>query len=306
VSASAAGRVSNLAVFCGANVGAGPRYALLARALGVALGRRGIGLVYGGGNVGLMGVLADGVLHAEGRVVGVIPRLLAEAELAHQGATEMHVVESMHDRKALMTARCDAFVALPGGLGTMDELFEALTWAQLGIHRKPVYLLDPFGFYSPLVEQVDRFVAEGFVSPANRALLRVVRSIGELFRAIDPPAYGADVIYHLTSDATWRAALERSEYRADSFEREGFLHASTPAQIVEVANRLFSGRTDLVLLHLELERVAPRVVRENLEGGSELYPHLYGPLNLDAVLAATPYRARPDGRFDAPAHWSSA
>lgn len=306
MSAEDRGRVSNLTVFCGANVGLAPRFALLARALGVALGRRGIGLVYGGGNVGLMGVVADGALSENGKVIGVIPRLLAEAELAHEGATEMHVVESMHDRKALMTARCDAFVALPGGLGTMDELFEALTWAQLKIHAKPVFLLDPFGYYAPLVDQVDRFVECGFVSATNRSLLQVTRSLGEFFRAIDPPAYRTDVIYHLTSESAWREALDRSSYRADSLEREGFIHASTASQIVEVANRLFTGRDDLILLHLELARVEPRIVRENLEGGAELYPHLYGPLNLDAVLAATPYRAGPDGRFAAPEHWSSA
>jgi uncharacterized protein (TIGR00730 family) len=288
--------IKNLAVFCGANVGNHPRFAQLARALGASLARRDIGLVYGGGNVGLMGVIADAVIEGRGRVIGVIPKLLAEAELAHAGATEMHIVESMHDRKALMTARCDAFVALPGGLGTMDELFEALTWAQLAIHGKRVFVLDPFGFYAPLVAQVDHFVATGFVSEKNRGLLRVANSLGGFLAAIDPPR-GGETIYHLTSRAAWLAALDASEYRGDSLATEGFIHASTHAQLAPVANRLFRGRDDLVLLHLDLDRIAPRVVRENLEGGTEKFPHLYGPLNLDAVLAATDYRAAADGRF---------
>ncbi len=293
-------RIRNVTVFCGANKGSHPRFAALATALGSALARRGLGLVYGGGNVGLMGVVADAALASKGTVIGVIPRLLAEAELAHQGATEMHVVESMHDRKALMTSRCDAFVALPGGLGTMDELFEALTWAQLTIHDKRVFVLDPFGYYSPLVAQLDRFVAEGFLVAKNRALLTYCEDLGQLFDHLDPPRAGRETIFHLTSEATWKAARSASEYRGDTLESEGFIHASTRSQLAPVANRLFRERTDLVLLEIDLSRIAPRVVRENLEGGSELYPHLYGPLNLDAVVAARPYRADSNGRFATP------
>jgi uncharacterized protein (TIGR00730 family) len=294
-------RARSVAVFCGANRGASPRFAALARAMGEALGRRGIGLVYGGGNVGLMGVLADGALTRGGRVIGVIPRLLAESELAHRGATEMHVVESMHDRKALMTARCDAFVALPGGLGTMDELFEALTWAQLGIHRKPIYLLDPFGYYEPLVAQIDRFVAEGFLTTVNRNLLSVCTLVGELFEAIDPPAVDREVVFHLTSHRAWSAAVEQGAYRGDTLASEGFIHCSRHRQVAEVANRLFRGRDDLVLLAVDAGRLASRVVYENLEGGEMPYPHVYGPIDLDAVVRVASYAPDRDGRFAAPA-----
>lgn len=293
-------RISNLAVFCGANRGTAPRYANLARALGEALARRGIGLVYGGGNVGLMGVLADGALSLGGRVIGVIPRLLAEAELAHKGATELHVVESMHDRKALMTARCDAFLAIPGGLGTMDEIFEALTWKQLGIHGKPCFLLNQRGFYDSLVFQVDRFVDEGFLKPENRTLLTVCESIGELFQHIDPSDTAAERFFHITSQDAWSDALDEGAYRADSLATEGFIHMSTRSQVVEVANRLFRGRQDRVVLEIEADRLAARVVFENLEGGTEQYPHSYGPLNLDAVRSALPYLPDATGRFGDP------
>ncbi|MBX3471194.1 MAG: TIGR00730 family Rossman fold protein [Planctomycetes bacterium] len=166
-------------VFCGSQAGLSPRHAEAARALGRALVRRGLGLVTGGGRVGLMGVVADAVLEAGGEALGVIPRLLATRELAHDGMTHLHVVETMHERKALMAALGGAFVALPGGMGTLEELFEVLTWAQLGIHHKPVGVLDVDGFWAPLSAFLDHQVAEGFLRPPHRGLL---------LRADDPEA----------------------------------------------------------------------------------------------------------------------
>ncbi|MCO5166052.1 MAG: TIGR00730 family Rossman fold protein [Planctomycetes bacterium] len=158
-------------VFCGSQAGLRPRHAEAARALGRALVRRGLGLVTGGGRVGLMGVVADAVLEAGGEAIGVIPRLLATRELAHDGMTHLHVVETMHERKALMATLGGAFVALPGGMGTLEELFEVLTWAQLGIHHKPVGVLDVSGFWAPLATFLDHQVDEGFLRPPHRALL---------------------------------------------------------------------------------------------------------------------------------------
>lgn len=137
-------------------------------------------MVYGGGRVGLMGVLADAALAAGGEVIGVIPGSLATEEVAHAGLTKLHVVESMHERKALMADLSDAFIALPGGFGTMDEFCEILTWAQLRIHRKPVGLLNASGYYDELLALFDNMVARGFVTPANRALVRSAPSIGAL------------------------------------------------------------------------------------------------------------------------------
>jgi uncharacterized protein (TIGR00730 family) len=160
-----------LCVFCGSSAGTRPAYAEAARAFAAELVRRGQDLVYGGGSVGLMGVVADAVLAAGGRAIGVIPRPLATKELLHTGLTETHVVASMHERKALMAQLSDGFVALPGGLGTFEELLEILTWSQLGIHQKPVGVLNVDGYWDGFTALLDRAVAEGFVSPANRALL---------------------------------------------------------------------------------------------------------------------------------------
>jgi uncharacterized protein (TIGR00730 family) len=165
--------VQAVCVFCGSAVGARPQYADAARRLGRELARRGLELVYGAGDVGLMGVLADAALQAGGRVVGVIPAALVARELAHRGLTELHVVETMHQRKALMADRADAFVALPGGFGTADELFEILTWAQLGIHAKPVGLLNVGGFFDLLLGWMDQCVREGFLRTQHRQLLQV-------------------------------------------------------------------------------------------------------------------------------------
>src|SRR5271154_5558209 len=160
-------------VFCGSSSGKGPQYADSARRLGAALAARGLELVYGAGDVGLMGVLADAALAAGGRVVGVIPQALVQREVAHHGLSELHVVRTMHERKALMADRADAFLALPGGFGTADELFEILTWAQLGLHSKPVGLLNVAGFFDPLLAWIDRCVSDGFLRPENRDLLLI-------------------------------------------------------------------------------------------------------------------------------------
>jgi uncharacterized protein (TIGR00730 family) len=160
-------------VFCGSKHGARQEYTEAARAMGVALASAGIGLVYGGGRVGLMGVVADAVLEAGGEAIGVIPEHMSDREIAHYDLTELRVVDSMHERKALMYELSDGFVALPGGLGTLEELFEITTWSQLGLHAKPTGLLDVAGFYTPLVRFLDQLVTEGFVAERHRRLLRV-------------------------------------------------------------------------------------------------------------------------------------
>jgi uncharacterized protein (TIGR00730 family) len=160
-----------ICVFCGSSFGANPRYAGAASMLGRELVARGLGLVYGGGSIGLMGVLADAVLAARGEVIGVIPRALATKEIAHQGLADLRVVASMHERKALMTELADGFIGLPGGLGTFDELFETITWAQLGLHEKPIAVLDVDGYFGPLLALLDRATEERFVRPDYRALV---------------------------------------------------------------------------------------------------------------------------------------
>ncbi len=178
-------------VFCGSSLGSNPAYADAARRLGEALARRGLGLVYGGGSVGLMGVVADAALAAGGEVVGVIPGALERRELAHRRLTRLHVVGSMHERKARMAELSDAFVALPGGLGTLEELAEVLTWAQLGLHRKPCALLDAGGYWRPLTAFLDHAVAERFVRPEHRAMLLVEEDPEALLERLSrfrPPA----------------------------------------------------------------------------------------------------------------------
>jgi uncharacterized protein (TIGR00730 family) len=162
-----------ICVFCGSTSGRAPTYVDATRDLGVLLARRGIGLVYGGGNVGLMGEVADAVLDAGGRAVGVIPRQLVEREIAHAGLTELHVVENLHQRKALMAEMSDAFVALPGGIGTMEELFEVWSWGRLGLHGKPCGLLNVDGYFDSLCAFVDQMVADGFLDTVARKLLLV-------------------------------------------------------------------------------------------------------------------------------------
>lgn len=163
--------MKRVCVFCGANVGLRAEYGTAARGLATVLAGRGLGLVYGGGNVGLMGVLADSMLHAGGEVIGVIPQSLVAREVAHRGVTELRIVDSMHQRKALMNELSDAFIALPGGFGTLDEFFEILTWSQLGIHAKPSGLLNVAGYYDSLLAMLDHAVAEGLLRPAHRELV---------------------------------------------------------------------------------------------------------------------------------------
>jgi len=159
-------------VYCGSRVGRDGRFLPVARDFGTLLADRGLELVYGGGKVGLMGAVADGALAGGGRVHGVIPRSMVEREIAHDGV-DLYVVETMHERKAQMEQLSDAFVALPGGTGTLDELFEMWTWAQLGLHGKPLGLLDVDGYWRPLVACVDHMVDEGFLRPDHRAMLVV-------------------------------------------------------------------------------------------------------------------------------------
>jgi len=162
--------VKRVCVFCASSPGVRPAYIEAARAFGETLARRSIDLVYGGGNVGLMGAVADGALAAGGSVVGVIPRMLVEREVAHLALTELVVVETMHERKAEMAARADAFIALPGGLGTLEELFEVWTWGQLGVHTKPLGMLDVEHYYAPLIAFLDHATREGLVRPADRSM----------------------------------------------------------------------------------------------------------------------------------------
>jgi uncharacterized protein (TIGR00730 family) len=165
--------VNRVCVFCGASTGRLPAYARAARAFGAAAAANGLGVVYGGGRVGLMGSVADGALAAGGEVVGVIPQSLVDRELAHRGLTELHVVGSLHERKALMAELSDAFVALPGGFGTLDELLEQLTWSQLGLHDKPVGLLDVDGYWRPLIALARHATQEGFVRESDLAAIAV-------------------------------------------------------------------------------------------------------------------------------------
>lgn len=170
----------SVCVYCGSRDGAEPAYARAAEAVGALIGRRGWRLVYGGGRAGLMGRVADAALAAGATVVGVIPSSLMERELGHRGLHELHVVQTMHQRKQLMAERADAFLALPGGLGTFEELFEVWTWRQLGYHDKPLGLLDVDGYYDALVGFLAHTERQGFVSPAQRALLQVDTDVDRL------------------------------------------------------------------------------------------------------------------------------
>ena len=158
-------------VFCGSSVGVRPAYEQAAHEMGRTLARRGIGLVFGGGKVGLMGVVADAVMAAGGEAIGVIPQTLDDREIGHTGITELRIVDSMHTRKAMMADLSDAFIAMPGGVGTFEEFFEVVTWTQLGLHRKPCGLLNVDGFYTPLSAFIDRATDEGFIRPVHRAAI---------------------------------------------------------------------------------------------------------------------------------------
>ena len=172
--------MKRVCVFCGSSEGSRPIYVEAARRMGEEIARRGLGLVYGGGKVGLMGAVAEAALAAGGEVVGVMPDALVSREIGHEGLTELHLVGSMHERKKMMADLSDGFVALPGGYGTLEEFLEVLSWAQLSIHEKPCALLDVAGYWEPLVSLFDRTVAEGFVRPDHRSLVLTGRDPGEL------------------------------------------------------------------------------------------------------------------------------
>jgi len=170
--------------YCGSSAGNDPRFRAAAEELGTALARARIGVVYGGGRVGLMGAVADAALAAGGEVIGVIPAALAEREVAHQGLTQLHVVDSMHERKALMNELSAGFIALPGGFGTFEEFCEVVTWSQLGIHRKPCGLLNVAGYFDPLIAMFDRAVGQGFISDDNRAIVIVAQSCHTMLASV--------------------------------------------------------------------------------------------------------------------------
>lgn len=182
-------KMEAICVYCGSNAGVREAYADAARAFGRMLAENGITLVYGGASIGVMGQVADAALEAGGKVIGVIPRALAIKEVSHEGLTELHIVGSMHERKAMMAQLSDGFVALPGGIGTFEELFEIWTWGQLGIHSKPCGLLNVAGFYDPLIAFLDRAVVEGFLKPDVRGMLMTETSpatLIERFRSYQP------------------------------------------------------------------------------------------------------------------------
>lgn len=178
-------QISSLCIYCGSQKGRDPAHTALATAIGRRVAERGMTLVYGGGGIGLMTVAADAALAAGGRVVGVIPTHLAEAEIRHEGLSELLLTESMHERKAAMFDRADAFAILPGGLGTLDEFFEILTWRQIGLHDKPVVVVENAGYWAPLKAMIDHVVAEGFASERARALVTFVDGADGLFAALD-------------------------------------------------------------------------------------------------------------------------
>jgi uncharacterized protein (TIGR00730 family) len=175
----------NICVYCGSSPGARPSYADAARQLGETLAASGIGLVYGGAHVGLMGLVADAVMNGGGSVIGVIPTALQELEIAHTGLTELRVVGTMHERKAAMADLADGFIILPGGMGTMEEMFEVLTWAQLGLHRKPCGLLDVDGYFGSLLGFLDHMVRERFLRPVHRETLLVETDPARLLAALE-------------------------------------------------------------------------------------------------------------------------
>jgi uncharacterized protein (TIGR00730 family) len=183
--------VKRLAVYCGSAPGSRPEFADATRATAAAMVRRGIDLVYGGGKLGLMGLIADAVLAEGGRVYGVIPTALVNLEVAHTGLTELHRVETMHERKAKMTDLADAFLALPGGIGTLDELFEAWSWNALGYHKKPFCLLNVDGFWDGMIEFIDHATVSGFLSAQRRSQLLVAETPEQALEMLDEAAAAA-------------------------------------------------------------------------------------------------------------------
>ena len=177
--------MKRICVFCGSSAGSRPEYRACAEQLGAELVRRNIALVYGGGNVGLMGAIADSVLQAGGKAIGVIPEHLMAHDVGHKHLTKLHIVHSMHERKALMADISDAFIALPGGFGTLEEFFEVLTWSQLGLHRKPCGIVNVLDYFTPLLEMLDHAVEERFLKAQNRALVLARQTPTELLQAFE-------------------------------------------------------------------------------------------------------------------------
>ncbi len=185
--------MKNITVYCGANPGNSPVFTEQAFALGKYMAEHKIGLVYGGGNVGLMGAVANGVVQNNGDAVGIIPQFLLDKELGHGGLTELIIVENMHQRKAKMYELCDGIIALPGGFGTMEELFEMLTWAQLGLHQKPIALLNTFGYYNSLLQFFDQMTEWGLLRPEHRSMVLVDEDIDVLIQKMneyEPTSHG--------------------------------------------------------------------------------------------------------------------
>jgi uncharacterized protein (TIGR00730 family) len=172
--------IRSVCVFCGSSHGLAPEYAQIAKEMGEAIAKRGWTLIYGGGNVGLMGVVADAALAVGGKVIGVIPEALLARELGHHGVTELRVVNTMHERKALMVELADGFVALPGGIGTFEEFFEVLTWVQLGIHQKPCGMINTRGYYQPVIDLLANAVKEGFLRAEHQQMVLTSEEPGEL------------------------------------------------------------------------------------------------------------------------------
>jgi uncharacterized protein (TIGR00730 family) len=181
---------TNFCIYCGSSVGIDPEYATVAKTVGRALVRHGVGLVYGGGRVGLMGIVADAVLERGGRAIGVIPEPLATREIAHNGLTELHIVTDMHERKSLMARRSSAFLTLPGGIGTFEEFFETLSWSALGLHQKPMGVLNVAGYFDPLLALLDHAVSERFVRPECLELICVTTDaeaiVSDLMNRVGP------------------------------------------------------------------------------------------------------------------------
>ena len=213
-----------LCVFCGSAHGRNSDFTTAAQELGRELARRGIGLVYGGATVGLMGLLADAALGAGGEVIGVIPESLMAREIGHAGLTKLHVVGSMHERKALMAELADGFVALPGGFGTFEEFFEVVTWAQLGLHAKPCSLLNIAGFFDPLLRLLDTAVAEGFIKPAARQSVTVESSVASLldrFSTVPTPVHKQAGSAEAAPRAERRPPARREPVAGQGDERAG-------------------------------------------------------------------------------------
>ena len=246
--------MKNICIYCGSSMGTAPEYAAAARRLGRALADRGLGLVYGGGRVGLMGVVADEVLVAGGQVIGVIPEALATEEVAHNGLTELHVVADMHERKALMARRADAFLTMPGGIGTFEEFFETLSWAALKLHQKPLGILNVAGYFDPLLALLDHAVSEGFLRSKHLGLLIASEDpetlVGAMMERFPPRAAGNASTSSKTDSGTYRPALRPTSLRDDLGWRT-WLH-----NLRELRQR------DSRLVRIELEPAAiPPIIR---------------------------------------------